>query len=614
MGDGADRVIASGGEPAPIQPLIQALDTTRATSDGQGTAVVRSARAASSNWPFSDDFTPAAAFWILVLLCGWVAIYVLPLEQRPLIMPDETRYAEIPREMLNTGDWIAPRLAGLRYFEKPPLGYWVNAIALSLLGERALAVRLPSTMAAGLTALLVFWFVRATSRRTATGLLAAAIYLTFVEVYVVGTFTTLDSLLALFLTAAIVAFYRAVAWRDARFALLAGIAAGCAFLTKGFLGFVIPALVLMPWLVGERRLRGGWPHVLIAAVAAVATVAPWAVLIHLREGDFWNYFFWEEHIRRFLGENAQHPEPLFYFAALLPLLAFPWLCLMPAAFSGQRIRLSSSRERSAWRLTWIWAVLPFVFFSLSNGKLLTYILPCFAPLAAFLALGISSYLASGRHRLVVYGVFANSTILLLVLAGLAAIGIAGIDVGLWKPDEPRLAPIALAVGLGAVAGLYACRSRHPRRLLTGSFLVILPVMLATPFSMPSKVLAHKAPGLLLEAFAERIGENTIVVSDSRTVRAVAWYFKRSDVYLTSSGELAYGLGYPDDEHRLLDERALRQVIDGNAGKNAVVLVCKRRCPSWALDVLPRRVELHRFGQFVLWHLPAGDHVHGAGVS
>ena len=539
-----------------------------------------------------------------LVLCGWLFIYVLPLGQRPLIMPDETRYAEIPREMLSTGDWVVPRLAGLRYFEKPPLGYWVNATAISLLGEHEFAVRLPSAVAAGFTALLVFGFARATSRCVKTGIFAAAVYLTFVEVYVVGTFNVIDNLLTLFVTATIVAFHRAVVSHDARFALLAGMAAGAAFLTKGFLGFAIPALVLTPWLLWERRLLFSLRHAFPAALAAIAVSLPWAVLVHLHEADFWSYFFWEEHVRRFLGEDAQHREPMFYFVALLPMCAFPWLCLLPAASSGQRTRRSSSRSRSEWRLVWIWAVLPFVFFSLSHGKLLTYILPCFPALAVFVAAGVSSYLESGKRRLVLGGVLANSAIFVLLIAGLAAIWAGLWSPGLWTPDEPRLALFALMLGLGAGVGLHACCSRRPRYLLAASALMTAPMLLAAPFSMPNEVLDHKAPGRLLEAFAERIEENTIVISDRTMVRATAWYFKRSDVYLTGKGELAYGLDYPDGAHRLLDEGALRALIDGSAGNSAVAMVCKRRCPSWALDVLSSRADQHRAGQFVMWYLPA----------
>ena len=140
-----------------------------------------------------------------------------------------------------------------------------------------------------------------------------------------------------------------------------------------------------------------------------------------------------------------------------------------------------------------------------------------------------------------------------------------------------------------------------------------PILMAAPFSMPSNVLAHKAPGGLLEAFAERIEERTIVVSDSAMVRAVTWYFKRSDVYLTSEGELADGLSYPDGAHRLLDEGALSALIDESAGTGALAMVCKRRCPSWALDVLSSRADQHRAGQFVMWYLPAERSVSGPGA-
>ena len=88
------------------------------------------------------------------LILVYLVVYILPLDLRPLMIPDETRYAEIPREMLKSGDWIVPRLNGLRYFEKPPMGYWLNAMSISLFGENGFAVRLSSALAAGLTALL----------------------------------------------------------------------------------------------------------------------------------------------------------------------------------------------------------------------------------------------------------------------------------------------------------------------------------------------------------------------------------------------------------------------------------------------------------------------------
>jgi 4-amino-4-deoxy-L-arabinose transferase len=83
------------------------------------------------------------------LLLFFLLAYLLPLGARDLVLPDETRYAEIPREMIAGGDWIVPRLNGLRYFEKPVLGDWVHAAGQLVFGENNFAVRLPSAPAVG---------------------------------------------------------------------------------------------------------------------------------------------------------------------------------------------------------------------------------------------------------------------------------------------------------------------------------------------------------------------------------------------------------------------------------------------------------------------------------
>ena len=90
--------------------------------------------------------------YIALVLAFFLIAYLFPLGFRDLLVPDETRYAEIPREMITTSDWGIPHLDGLRYFEKPPLGYWMHAGSLLVFGENNFAVRLPSAVAIGLTA------------------------------------------------------------------------------------------------------------------------------------------------------------------------------------------------------------------------------------------------------------------------------------------------------------------------------------------------------------------------------------------------------------------------------------------------------------------------------
>ncbi|MFA7462340.1 MAG: phospholipid carrier-dependent glycosyltransferase, partial [Anaerovoracaceae bacterium] len=103
--------------------------------------------------------------YILLILSFFLLAYILPLGVRDLVVPDETRYGEIPREMIASGEWISPHLNGLRYFEKPVLGYWVHAGSLLMFGENNFAVRLPSALSVGLSALLIYVLVWRTSRR-----------------------------------------------------------------------------------------------------------------------------------------------------------------------------------------------------------------------------------------------------------------------------------------------------------------------------------------------------------------------------------------------------------------------------------------------------------------
>ena len=94
-----------------------------------------------------------------LILFIFLIAYLLPLGARALTVPDETRYAEIPREMIATGDWMVPHLNGVRYFEKPVMGYWIHAISILIFGENNFAVRFPSALSAGLSAMLIFWLI-----------------------------------------------------------------------------------------------------------------------------------------------------------------------------------------------------------------------------------------------------------------------------------------------------------------------------------------------------------------------------------------------------------------------------------------------------------------------
>ena len=353
----------------------------------------------------------------------FLALYLLPLGVRPLVIPDEVRYGEVPREMLASGDWIVPHLNGLRYFEKPPLGYWLNAASMALFGENAFAIRLPSAIAAGLTALLLFAWARRFTDDEAVPWLTTVVFLLSFEVLAIGAFCVLDSVLSLFLTAVIVTLHLAYEEQSPRkrmlLLVLAGIACGLAFLTKGFLALVVPAVVIVPFAYWQGRLKICLRTAWVPLLTAVVVVFPWGIAIHRREPDFWHYFFWVEHVDRFVSPNGgQHPAPFWFYAPVLIAGAMPWTFLIGPIVQGMR---HANWKHPMIRLAGCWFALPLLLFSASSGKLGTYILPCFPPLAFLIAVGLLTCLRSGDTKGFVTGAWvlmlgAGALLLVLVTA------------------------------------------------------------------------------------------------------------------------------------------------------------------------------------------------------
>ena len=336
-----------------------------------------------------------AALALLFLL-----VYMLPLGLRPLIAPDEARYCEIPREMIHSGDWIVPHLNGLRYFEKPVLGYWAIAASMLAFGENAFAARLPSALATGISALLIALLLRkAGAGRTAT-LLAPAAFLTCLGIFATGAFNVLDSMFSMLLTAALVLCYGWHVQHDRRkqAILMAGVGVLCglAFLVKGLVAFAVPAVVMLPFAIWEQRWKDMLKIAWLPILVAVLTSLPWCVAVAMREPDFIRHFFWVEHLQRYTGTSDRlHNHPIWFFLPLVLLGTLPWNMFAASTIAGFR---KADLRQPFYRFLVCWFVFPFLFFSLSRGKLGTYILPCYPPLVILMIVGLVNYLESGRMR------------------------------------------------------------------------------------------------------------------------------------------------------------------------------------------------------------------------
>jgi 4-amino-4-deoxy-L-arabinose transferase len=544
----------------------------------------------------------------LAVLGLFVCLYLVTLGFRPLMEPDETRYGEISREMIVSGDWITPRLDGLRYFEKPSLGYWLNGASMLAFGENGFAIRLPSALSVGLSALLIMLLIRRSCPRDEVwaGPVAALIFLTSLEVAAVGTFSVLDSMLAATLTLTIVCLFLASREErgsadQRRLLIAAGVSCGLAFLIKGFLALVVPALAMGAYLAWERRWRDILGLAWLPLIAATLTALPWSLAIHAREPDFWNFFFWHEHVQRFMGGNkAQHKESLWFFFLAAPAMFLPWTFLIPAALPGLKNKvlptvLSAKGERSnpdegtrqLVRFCLAWFCLPFLFFSLSSGKLLTYILPCFPPFAILLGLGLLTQLRTGRDRLFRTG--AKAAALVFGLGAIAffviqVIGVAGVDPPYTVTWQWLLGLSSLLAMTVLPLAVLLIRQPGAKIILFGLSMTVL--LCSAPFIIPDQVITQKSPGVFLLRHQQEITADTVVLSDEDPLRAVCWFLKRADVLLVNgAGEASYGLGYADARGRLLDLAQTRAKILANPGKT-VLIARSNNYHKWAPELPP----------------------------
>ena len=332
--------------------------------------------------------------WPLLLLALWL---VLLAGFRPLSLPDEGRYGGVAYEMVVSGDWLTPTLFGLPYFHKPPLMYWLDAAAMQVLGPSALALRMAPLLGGWLVGLAVWLEAR---RRGGQTLAVEALTLVAVLplLYLGAQYANHDMLVAGWVSLAIVAARQALEGlelpqpldaappRRLTWVCVAWSAAALAVLSKGLIGVVLPALVLLPGLLLQRRWAGLRLLLHPLALALFAGIAlPWFVQMQRVYPGFFDYFIMEQHFRRYTQARFNNAQPWWFYGVVLPLGTVP--------LSFVLLRVLRNTGRGAWRqlqaqprwvfdLWWVLAVL--LFFSLPRSKLVGYVLPALVPTALLL--------------------------------------------------------------------------------------------------------------------------------------------------------------------------------------------------------------------------------------
>lgn len=539
-------------------------------------------RASSSTWVRD----------LLVLTVVGLIWIASPLGLRQLGNPDEGRYSEIPREMAETGDYVTPRLNGVKYFEKPPLVYWLTASTFEVFGVNQFTCRIWNGLFAVLGLGLTYTAGRMLYGRR-VGVWSALVLATALLYYALSQVVLLDMAVSVTISGALFAFMLGMKEPKGRrrhgwFLLFYGFMA-LAVLTKGLIGIVLPGGVIFFWTLLLNQWRRLFPFYLVTGGLLFLLIAvPWHVMAARANPEFLEFYFVHEHFERFTSKVHKRFEPWWYLLPCLVVGLFPWV-----VFAWQAVRRSllggwkaRKEHREAW-LMLIWIVFIVAFFSKSQSKLIPYILPVF-PAAAVM---IGRYLAEAWT--------AKSTQLLKhggwVLASLALL-IGVVVIFIKVPDShPRLEANALwlkgTLSLVLIGGALAIA----KGLKNGSAKGTLGAILAMTCLL---LVATQGVGMGLDRrstkrFAMIIKED---ITPQDRVYSVALYTQDLPVYLERTirvvdyqGELAFGI---EAEPEATDSRFIRKakfLNEWTEPGTAYAVLHRAHYDHWFKESLPHTV-------------------------
>lgn len=322
---------------------------------------------------------------IILLLLLSTLVFVLNLWGYPLFDVDEPRYAETAREMLTSpGDWITPHFNWRTRFDKPVLFYWLIAGSYQMFGISEFSARLVSALAATGIVVMLYFFMRHVLNRKAA-LIAAVVFATMLEVYVMARWAITDMTLTCFMTGAWLSLFL-VLIRSPRWYVAAGLFAGLGMLTKGPIALVLPGLTFLIALFWQFREK--WrllisPWMLAGLGVFLAVAMPWYIAVAMANPtEFVGKFFLLHNVERFTSTVSGHSGPWYYYVPVILAGAFPWTLFLPGLTREWLRQRSHLPAFLCYAAIWFWVV--FLFYSASGTKLLTYVLCAYPALAILL--------------------------------------------------------------------------------------------------------------------------------------------------------------------------------------------------------------------------------------
>ncbi|BEV15237.1 glycosyltransferase family 39 protein [Herbaspirillum sp. DW155] len=547
-----------------------------------------------------------AFIWTLIIL--FLLVWFWMLGARVLVPTDEGRYAEMAREMVATQDWITTRLNGIKYFEKPPLQTWMNAITFELFGLGEWQARLWT----GLCGLLGIGLAAYSGTRVFNGRVGFYAALVLASSFFwagMGHINTLDMGLSGMMTIALCSLLMAqrngVSREGQRnWMLLCWAGMALAVLSKGLIGIVLPGAVLVlysifarDWAIWKRL------HLFKGLLLFFAICTPWFVAVSLRNPEFPQFFFIHEHFQRFTTKIHSRTGPWYYFIPILVLGIIPWLgVFFQSLWKGTREQRDTAGYNSLnggrfqpKRLLLVWAVFIFVFFSISDSKLPSYILPIFPALALLIA----CYLEEADYKALAWAgslVALPSAVALAFIPRVPSLAKDAYSLPLIQAHVPYLYAGALIFFVGGIAAIRLAR-QHKDWAVTS--------LAATAFVAGQLLmLGHDPQGRYsagvdyVPALQAELKPETPIYLVGRYEQALPFYLRRTMTLVEHADEMEFGLKQePQLWLPTVDAFVAQWVADHAAGKKDIAIIdptiykqlVERKLPMRLIGQDPRRV-------------------------
>lgn len=540
--------------------------------------------------------------WLVVASFAAAAatVFFCTLNASPLIEPDEARYAEIGREMVVRGDWVTPTLNFVKYFEKPPLVYWLVAANLTVFGQQDWAVRLWSAVF-GLVGIAATGLLAAKMFSPFVGLMAAAVLATMPLYFGMSQVASPDMPLAALCTLSLtVAWLSSARWpqRSPSMAMLFWVSLALAILAKGPVAVVLVFGVVTAYclLTGRwQAWRGLWwaPALLAFCVIAV----PWFVIVSWRNPEFFPFFFIEQHVVRY-ARPWEHREPYWFYIPVVLLGTLPWWIPAVALAKGGRIAREIDKGWASHELIFLyaWFGVVFLFFSFSGSKLGTYILPALPPLAILFARVIAGNPGSSDRA--VYGAIAVGT----VVVGLGVLAAGRLAPLVSSHHRAELLPsvlvpsaLVLLAGGGVVWAITRWQRRRPW-LPVAALVSVLWLVEAIAFAHRS-IAEHYTPlaGVIRRhwQFPDRI------VLYRHYTQGIPYYTGQRVVVVGAWGELEFGRQHEPNWSEYFWVGDERLAEEWKSGRRLFLVVNRSDFEKLAPRLHPVPRELARFRKKLL---------------